>query len=299
MKTVSAIIPSYNSHSTIGRTVESLLAQSEPLKEIVIVDSSDDGRTPALLDGLASEKVKVTHLPQKTTPAVGRNIGARQASGEILAFIDSDCYAESDWAKRILEANEQGCRAGGGTILLPEFQRNSMLASAQYYLQCNEFIPRGSRRETLFTPGCNTFCENALFSEIGGFPEIRASEDVLFGLEARKKAKYYLDPAIRVSHIFRTETVSFISNEKMQGRYILIYRRSHYGHWIYKGIFPLLLLPAFVLVKFLRITARILATGRLRDIGGFLGSLPLFLLGLWYWSVGFFRGCFEKEVSVA
>ncbi len=296
MKTVSVVVPSYNSQTTIGLTIQSLLGQSgTSLKEILVVDSSDDGKTPALLEGLRSDKVRLIRLSEKTMPAKGRNAGAREASGELLAFIDSDSYADPDWARRILEANEQGCRAGGGVILLPESQKRSLIAAATYYLHCNEFIPQGSRREVLFTPGCNTFCERELFLQAGGFPEMRASEDVLFGIEVRKHAKYWLDPAIRVSHIFRTDLPGFIANEKMQGRYILLYRRAHYGHWFYKGFFPLLLLPVFVLFKFLRILWRILAAGRLGDVAGFLSSLPYFILGFWYWSVGFFQACLEPE----
>jgi glycosyltransferase involved in cell wall biosynthesis len=275
--------------------LEALLAQPvKVLKEIIIVDSSDDGLTPALLDASSSERVRILHLAKKTIPAVARNLGAAQTSGDILAFIDSDSCAAPDWISRILEAYARGCRAGGGAILLPEFQTEFPVAVVQYFLQSNEYMPVGSCREVLFTPGCNIFCEKELFLKVGGFPEIRAAEDVLFGLAVRKIEKYWFDPSIRVSHIYRTEKASLISTQKLLGRYVLIYRRRYHGGWMYRGMLPIVLLPGFILVKFFRIVGRILFAGDVRVIGRFLTTFPLFVLGLWYWSVGFFQGCLDE-----
>jgi hypothetical protein len=68
---------------------------------------------------------------------------------------------------------------------------------------------------------------------------------------------------------------------------------------MYRGLMPALLLPAFVAFKFFRIVWRILATGDFAEMGRFLLSLPLFLLGLSYWTLGFLRACFGKESANA
>ena len=206
MHSISVVIPSYNSHATVSRTLKSLLDSPKSLlKEVIVVDSSDDAQTPALLDAFRSEKLRVIHLPVKTPPATARNLGARQASGDILAFLDSDAYAAQDWLEKITAAVEQGCRVGGGSLSLPDFQKSKALALAQYFLQFNEFLDVGKRRVKMFVPSCNLFCERSLFDEVGGFPEIRASEDVLFGLAVAKRAKVFFDPAIKIFHIFRED----------------------------------------------------------------------------------------------
>ena len=296
MLPISVIIPSYNSYATISYTVKSLLDEPNPLlKEVIVADSSDDGQTPALLESLRCERLSVLRLPTKTGPAAARNLGAKQARGEILAFIDSDAYAAPDWITRISEAVEGGCRIGGGSLLIPDFQKNKPLALAQYFLQFNEFLDTGMRRVKVFVPSVNLFCEKALFDELGGFPDIRASEDVLFGLAAGKRAPVYFDPSIRVYHIFREDLGAYLRNQVMLGKYILLYRRKYYGGFLYKGAVPALLLPAFVLLKLIRIKIRILKMGKPGELGRFLVSLPLFLLGLGYWAAGFFQACFEKE----
>jgi hypothetical protein len=232
-------------------------------------------------------------------PATGRNIGVREASGSVLAFIDSDAYPVEDWLSEIGAAFEEGTRIGGGSLKCPDFQKWKPLALAQYFLQFNEFLGTGARRVKVFVPSVNLFCEKALFEEVGGFPEIRASEDVLFGLGAGKWAPIFFEPTAKVYHIFRENLGAYLRNQEILGKYILIYSRMHYNSWMYRGLMPALLLPAFVAFKFFRIVWRILATGDFAEMGRFLLSLPLFLLGLSYWTLGFLRACFGKESANA
>ena len=70
-----------------------------------MVDSSPDA-TPELIRHHFTS-VKLIHLPQQTDPALARNIGAQQAQGEILAFIDADCVARSDWLHRLYTTLQQ------------------------------------------------------------------------------------------------------------------------------------------------------------------------------------------------
>jgi glycosyltransferase involved in cell wall biosynthesis len=295
-KRISVVVPSYNSWRTIERVVDSLIAQPERyISEILIVDSSDDAKTPAILEKFRSERIRVIRLDKKSIPSIGRNIGAQAAREDILAFIDSDACAVDDWAENILHAVDAGCRIGGGAVLVPDEQKKNALALAQYFLQFNEFLATGSRRPKMFVPSVSLFCERKLFFEIGGFPEIRASEDVLFCIAANKKANVYFDPSIRVRHIFREETDAYLRNQAMLGKYIIIYRREVSKSWMYKGAIPALLLPGFALVKLVRMTYRILDAKGGKEAGAFLYSLPLFLQGFLYWCAGFFRGCFEKR----
>ena len=93
MKTISIIVPSYNSCRTIGRTLESLRPRlsEEKILELIVVDSSDDRQTRVLLKNYEKlEKIKIVLLEQKAIPALARNIGFEHATGDLLCFIDSD-----------------------------------------------------------------------------------------------------------------------------------------------------------------------------------------------------------------
>jgi glycosyltransferase involved in cell wall biosynthesis len=227
-------------------------------------------------------------------PAKGRNIGGNAAKGEILAFIDSDAYPASDWLKAIARAYSEGCFAGGGCVEAPPFQLGTNIALSQLYLQFNEFLKSGERRKKFFIPSVNLFCNRELFLTLGGFPEIRASEDTLFGLKLTEQNNLWFDPSITVYHIFRTDFKPFLQNQKILGEYIIRYRKSYYNKFYYKSIFPILLLPIFLFIKVNSMLFRIVKAGK-KHFFFFLKSSPLFILGMIYWSIGFLIGSFDRK----
>jgi len=295
MINVSFIIPSYNSHQTIYRTLDSIfgLKSFDHVKEVIVVDSSNDGKTRELLKG-ADSRLKIILLEKKTSPAIGRNIGVKHAQGDLLCFIDSDVYLDENWLINILQAYDSGCRAGGGSVSVPDFQKKSNLALAQLYLQFNEFLEVGEKRTISIVPACNMFVERSIFDKAGGFPDIRASEDVLLCLKLGALSQVWFVPQARCFHIFRESYESYFNNQKVLGKYIIVYRRMTSNKWFYKNLWPLLLLPAFLLVKITRIKWRIYKAGW-ANYKKFIISSPLFLAGLWYWAIGFGQGCFLKE----
>ena len=83
---VSAIIPAYNAEKFVHSAIESALAQTHRLLEIIVVD---DGSTDETVR--AAGKYPVTVIRQKNGgPGNARNTGAKAASGEWLAFLDHD-----------------------------------------------------------------------------------------------------------------------------------------------------------------------------------------------------------------
>lgn len=296
MSEISVVVPAYNSQLTIGRTLDGLLALGDDLKEIIVADSSSDEAAKAQLETYAARGVKVVHLPTRTMPALARNAGAKVASGALLAFIDSDAYPAPDWARQLLAIWTSGCRVGGGAIVLPEFQSLRVVPVAQYFLQFNEYIDAGRRRTMDFSPAANLFCERALFEEVGGFPEIRASEDTLFGLKVSTKVPYWFDPNLKVHHIFREATKAFFDNQKMLGKYVFVYRADRAGRrfpWSYP--WPVVLLPAIAAVKGGRIAGRIARRPRPDLWWRFAAASPWFAMGFLQWCRGFAEGAVEAK----
>lgn len=294
--TASVIIPSYNSSKTIVYTIDHLLKQTEVdrLIEIIIVDSSDDDKTKEILAQYTDGKVRMITSGIRVMPAIQRNIGARDAKGDILCFIDSDAYPADDWVEKILDACEKGLKAGGGSYLLPDFQRNHKLAAAQYYLEFNEFINAGKPRVKKLFPTCNLFCSRKLFEQVGGIPEIRASEDTLFGLKVSEIETMKFFPDIKVCHIFRENLEHCLNNQTLIGKYIYVYRKYYYSPaYLKRSLIPFLY-PAMMLVKFMRIFQRVLMAGP-KHWRKFIWSSPLFFKGLAAWGKGFRQGSKEYE----
>ncbi len=91
---VSIVVPSYNGARTIAATLDALLAQTRPVREIVVVDdgSKDDTR-----GALAPYAGRVTAVHQVNSGvSAARNNGVAQTSGEWLAFCDADDLWDPD-----------------------------------------------------------------------------------------------------------------------------------------------------------------------------------------------------------
>ncbi|CAH1087182.1 glycosyltransferase family 2 protein [Candidatus Nitrotoga sp. 1052] len=86
----SVIIPAYNAAATLARALDSVLAQTWPAHEIIVVD---DGSSDATAAVVAAYGDKVRYLYQYNAGvSAARNAGAQAASGDWLAFLDAD-----DW----------------------------------------------------------------------------------------------------------------------------------------------------------------------------------------------------------
>lgn len=95
--TVSAVIPTYNRAQFVGEAIDSVLAQSRPVNEIIVVDDGSTDDTVKCLKkfGLAIHCVS----QQNRGPSAARNRGIKEARCDFVAFLDSDDL----WAPRKIE----------------------------------------------------------------------------------------------------------------------------------------------------------------------------------------------------
>jgi glycosyltransferase involved in cell wall biosynthesis len=86
--TISIIICAYNAEAFIDETLHTILAQTYPRVEIVVIDDGSTDETAAIVRKLGS-KVKFFSQPN-TGPSAARNAGIRVATGKLLCFFDAD-----------------------------------------------------------------------------------------------------------------------------------------------------------------------------------------------------------------
>lgn len=86
---VSVVIPCYRAAATLGRAVESVLAQTLPPAEVIVVDDASDDATPQVIAALPPS-VKRIFLPENRGAGSARNAGWNAATQEFVAFLDAD-----------------------------------------------------------------------------------------------------------------------------------------------------------------------------------------------------------------
>ncbi len=101
---LSVIIPTYNRAKKVLKAVESVLSQTYPNIQLIVVDDGSDDDTKEQLEKLAGfQYVLQPHAGQ----AFARNTGLRYAKGELIASLDSDDYWSADFVEKCVHAMEQ------------------------------------------------------------------------------------------------------------------------------------------------------------------------------------------------
>ena len=98
---VSAIICTRNRPDLIAQAVTSVLDNTYPAFELVVIDQSDGDRTAQVVRALAAEHSNIRYIHSET-PGLSRayNTAIRESTGDLLAFTDDDCVpVETGWRR--------------------------------------------------------------------------------------------------------------------------------------------------------------------------------------------------------
>lgn len=181
---ISVIIPHLNQPQQLGEVLASLDAQSGdvPAFEIIIVDNGSQQMPQAVVEGRAH-----TTLLRETTPGPGpaRNLGAAHARGEILAFIDADCLAETGWLARIAAHFDAHPAHGilGGDVYIAR-KDNAQATELEAYESIYAYRMREYIAKQGFTGTGNLAVRASIMKEVGPFGGIGIAEDRDWGQRA-------------------------------------------------------------------------------------------------------------------
>jgi glycosyltransferase involved in cell wall biosynthesis len=94
---ISVIVCAYNEAGYLGPCLQSLVSQSRKPDEILVVDNASTDRTAEVA---AAAGVRVIHEARRGLVRA-REAGRREASGDVVVYLDADCRAPADWLARI------------------------------------------------------------------------------------------------------------------------------------------------------------------------------------------------------
>jgi glucosyl-dolichyl phosphate glucuronosyltransferase len=183
MINTSVIIPTRNRALLLKDALESILKQTLSLDdfEILIVDNGSTDQTSKVAREFNAKFGKIRYF-FATEPGlhVGRHIGAQEAKGEILAYVDDDIIAASGWVKAIKDAfNDPKIALVGGKIL-PKWEGevpdwiNLFTSETEYgwtigYLSLLDFGDVRNEIPAYYVYGCNFSIRKSVLFECGGF----------------------------------------------------------------------------------------------------------------------------------
>lgn len=100
--TISAIIPVYNTEKFVGRCIDSVIAQTYPNWELILVDDGSTDGSLGLLREYENKDSRIKAIHQDNTgPGLARNKGIDNASGDYIVFIDSDDVIKHDYFEKL------------------------------------------------------------------------------------------------------------------------------------------------------------------------------------------------------
>ncbi len=214
---ISIIITSYNSAKTISRCLESVRRQSFPVEyEILVVDSSRDN-TPAIIRDKFPQ-AKLRHFAKRKLPGEALNIGLREAGGELIAFIPSDCLAHPDWIKNKIPYLQNGYVAVAGAI--GNASPGSLVGWLTFFIEHTTNSPGRPAEDFTgrLTHGFTYW--RKIYDQYGPYVSgIAAAEDNMFNVKlARAREPVFFASQSRIFHLNTSGLLEFIRHQYSHGR---------------------------------------------------------------------------------
>jgi glycosyltransferase involved in cell wall biosynthesis len=259
-KLISVVISSYQSADTLSRAVCSVLNQSYPTLEVIVVDNGSTDNTHKVIVELVKRDIRVrpVRLEQNQRPAGGRNAGVENSNGDYIAFLDAD----DEWLPDKLESQvwaldtqpQAGVVISDGWVI-DEHSGTRQLYSDTYQTYFKRLSPReiqpGKRlfwldvqvRETIyekcFINTSSIVLRKNLFTSAGGFDTRRfGPEDVDLWVRLAKRTGFvYLNKPV-VNRYVSTNNLSAVSEFWLLE--LLSYHKDCYSSAEYADLMPLI-----------------------------------------------------------
>lgn len=213
MGTVSAVIPTYNRRRSIERAVDSVLAQTQPPDEVIVVDDGSTDGTAELLVARYGDRVRVLRQRNAGVSAA-RNHGAREARGDYIAFLDSDDI----WLPHRLERQLALAAASGAGLVVCNVRRVNSAGQEVNVFDRRQQFPRDGRvlEHALLNPALappSVLVRREAFVAVGGFDEsLTTAEDIDLMLKLALGTEVAVVPEVLVhAYVNRDDQLSSLT----------------------------------------------------------------------------------------
>jgi glycosyltransferase involved in cell wall biosynthesis len=211
---VSAVVPTYNSQSTLENCLESLKLQTYPSIETIVVDNYSEDDTVNIAIRFASRVLQAREFR-----SAARNYGAEKAGGDYIIFVDSDMQLTS---KVIEECVNESINCGADAVMIPEIR-----VVKGFWGKCRAIERLTYIGDPLIESA--RFFRREVFRGLGGFDEeLEAGED--WDLHARVESAHYKIKSINAHmehHEERLTLKDIVIKRYRYGKTLMKYIKKH------------------------------------------------------------------------
>jgi glycosyltransferase involved in cell wall biosynthesis len=181
MLKISVVIPVRNEADSIAALLDGLLNQSLPPAEILITDGGSTDDTRKIIEEYSHRHPKVRLFCESfALPGRGRNVAARNAANDWLAFVDAGVVPTKDWLERLSECVEHDSSVDvvfGSWMPMIDSLLKECTAIACVYVPNRENLEEVKRARAVIS----SLMRRSVWESAGGFREdLRSAEDILF-----------------------------------------------------------------------------------------------------------------------
>jgi len=230
--TVSVIIPVYNDPEGLCTTLDSVCEQTAGCGkyEIIIIDNNSTDNTSSVAQEFAKKHSNINLVFERNVQSsyAARNRGIQHSDGEIIAFIDADMIAPSNYIETVIRQMKNNKTQYAG-IDVDMFIPNNISTISSKYAKNRGFNIKKSIEESNYAPTCCLVVNKDLIGSVGKFDERMISKgDVEFGrrVAAEGFSQKYIDD-ITLHHPARTTLDSLIRRRARIGRGTIQFKHYH------------------------------------------------------------------------
>ena len=195
--TITVVVPAYNEERYIAEALDSILGQTRPPHEIIVVDDGSTDRTLEVVDRYR-DRVRVHQQENRGCPAAF-DTGFRQANGEFVALCPADDIWEPDKLARqqdVLAVHPEVDVVFGAARTFGLTERDHGRPVEKGVLETASFAPQMYRRDLIADP--SAVVRRSLYLDLGGYESL-IGEDYEFWMRAlAAEAVFYFDPRLVV-----------------------------------------------------------------------------------------------------
>ena len=222
---ISAIVCTRNGSATLRACLASLVALNYPDFEILVID---DGSSDATAEIATSFSEVRYHFQDHAGLSVARNLGAKRATGTILAYTDDDCITHPDWLLHLSHAfSDAGVVAAGGPNIPPPPRNHiervvAAAPGAPAHVLLNDV-------EAEHLPGCNLAIRKDILERISGFQAVfmAAGDDVDICWRLREHGVLRFVAGAMVWHHRRFTVKAYLRQQRGYGHAEALLMKEH------------------------------------------------------------------------